>query len=158
MPRHPERGVEWAETYFAHAGARLRSRGDWPDGKVYIADTLGELGLFYRLSPISFVGGSLAPIGGHNPLEPARLGSAILFGPHHFNFQEVSDALRSAGAAEEVEDAAALASAIMTLRKEPRLRSTMVEAAARVAAAETSVLDHVLAAVQKLVPADNAGT
>lgn len=158
VPRHPERSVEWAETYFAHAGARLRSRGDWPDGKVYIADTLGELGLFYRLSPISFVGGSLAPIGGHNPLEPARLGSAILFGPHHFNFQEVSDALRSAGAAEEVEDAAALASAIMTLRKEPRLRSTMVEAAARVAAAETSVLDHVLAAVQKLVPADNAGT
>lgn len=158
VPRHPERGVEWAETYFAHTGARLRSRGDWPDGKVYIADTLGELGLFYRLSPISFVGGSLAPIGGHNPLEPARLGSAILFGPHQFNFQEVSDALHSAGAAEEVEDAAALASAIMALRKEPRLRSTMVEAAARVAAAETSVLDHVLAAVEKLVPADNAHT
>lgn len=158
VPRHPERGVEWAETYFAHTCARLRSRGDWPDGKVYIADTLGELGLFYRLSPISFVGGSLAPIGGHNPLEPARLGSAILFGPHQFNFQEVSDALRSAGAAEEVEDAAALASAIMALRKEPRLRSTMVEAAARVAAAETSVLDHVLAAVEKLVPADNART
>lgn len=156
VPRHPERGVEWAETYFAHAGVRLRSRGDWPDGKVYIADTLGELGVFYRLSPISFVGGSFAPLGGHNPLEPARLGSAILFGPHQFNFQEVSDALRSAGAAELVEDTAALASAIMTLRTEPRLRNTMVEAAARVAAAETSVLDHVLAAVEKLVPADNA--
>ncbi len=155
VPRHPERGVEWAETYFRNADVRLRSKGDWADGKVYIADTLGELGLFYRLVPVSFVGGSLAPIGGHNPLEPARLGSAILFGPHQFNFQEVSDALRSAGAAEEVEEAAALASAILTLRKEPKLRTTMVEAAARVAAAETAVLEHVLAAVEHLASVDN---
>jgi 3-deoxy-D-manno-octulosonic-acid transferase len=150
VPRHPERGAEWAQMYFDKADVRLRSKGDWPDGKVYIADTLGELGLFYRLAPVSFVGGSFAPLGGHNPLEPARVGSAILFGPHQFNFQDVSDALRSAGAAEEVEDAPALASAIMALRKEPRLRSTMTEAAARVAAAETAVLDHVLAGVEKL--------
>ncbi len=156
VPRHPERGREWAETYFASADVRLRSNGDWPDGKVYIADTLGELGLFYRLAPVSFVGGSFAPIGGHNPLEPARLGSAILHGPHQFNFQEVSDALASAGGAEEVEDAAALASAIMALRKEPDLRKRMVEAAARVAAAETAVLDHVLTAVEKLAAVSDA--
>jgi 3-deoxy-D-manno-octulosonic-acid transferase len=156
VPRHPERGREWAETYFASADVRLRSNGDWPDGKVYIADTLGELGLFYRLAPVSFVGGSFAPIGGHNPLEPARLGSAILHGPHQFNFQEVSDALASAGGAEEVEDAAALASAIMALRKEPALRKRMVEAAARVAAAETAVLDHVLAAVEGLAAVKDA--
>ena len=156
VPRHPERGKEWAETYFASADARLRSNGDWPDGKVYIADTLGELGLFYRLAPVSFVGGSFAPIGGHNPLEPARLGSAILFGPHQFNFQEVSDALASAGGAEAVEDGAALASAIMALRKEPAFRKSMIEAAARVAAAETAVLDHVLAAVEKLAAVPHA--
>ena len=164
VPRHPERGADWAARYFDKADVRLRSNGDWPDGKTYIADTLGEMGLFYRLAPVSFIGGSFAPIGGHNPLEPARLGSAVLFGPHHFNFQEVGDGLRAAGAAEEVEDAEALASAIMTLRKEPELRNTMVEAAARVAAAETSVLDHMLAAVEKLIPpeklipADNART
>jgi 3-deoxy-D-manno-octulosonic-acid transferase len=156
VPRHPERGREWAKTYFANADVRLRSNGDWPDGKVYIADTLGELGLFYRLAPVSFVGGSFAPIGGHNPLEPARLGSAILFGPHQFNFQEVSDALRSAGAAEEVGDAADLASAIMALRKEPEIRRSMIEAAARVAAAETAVLDHVLSAVEGLMPKPDA--
>lgn len=156
VPRHPERGREWAKTYFANADVRLRSNGDWPDGKVYIADTLGELGLFYRLAPVSFVGGSFAPIGGHNPLEPARLGSAILFGPHQFNFQEVSDALRFAGAAEEVGDAADLASAIMALRKEPEIRRSMIEAAARVAAAETAVLDHVLSAVEGLMPKPDA--
>lgn len=156
VPRHPERGREWARTYFANADVRLRSKGDWPDGKVYIADTLGELGLFYRLAPVAFIGGSFAPIGGHNPLEPARLGSAILFGPHQFNFQEVSDALRSAGAAEEVKDAADLASAIMALRKEPQIRRSMIEAAARVAAAETSVLDHVLSAVEGLLPKPDA--
>ena len=156
VPRHPERGAEWAATYFANADVRLRSNGDWPDGKVYIADTLGELGLFYRLAPVSFVGGSFAPIGGHNPLEPARLGSAILFGPHQFNFQEVSDSLLAAGAAAEVEDAAALASAIMALRKEPPVRQGMIEAAARVAAAETAVLDHVLGAVDALAPQSDA--
>jgi 3-deoxy-D-manno-octulosonic-acid transferase len=156
VPRHPERGRVWAAAYFTEAEVRLRSRGDWPDGKVYIADTLGELGLFYRLAPIAFVGGSLAPIGGHNPLEPARLGSAILFGPHQHNFQEVSDALRAAGGALEVADATALASAIVHLRREPALRNAMAESAARLAAAETAVLDHVLAAVEVLIPAGDA--
>jgi len=155
-PRHPERGPEWAAVYFDQKDVRLRSAGDWPDGKVYIADTLGELGLFYRLAPVAFVGGSLAPLGGHNPLEPARLGSAILFGPHQDNFREVSQALRSAGAAHRVEDAKDLASAIVALRNDPSLRASMVESAARLAAAETSVLDHVLAAVEKLIPAGHA--
>jgi 3-deoxy-D-manno-octulosonic-acid transferase len=156
VPRHPERGVAWADAYFDQSDVRLRSAGDWPDSKVYIADTLGELGLFYRLAPISFVGGSFAPIGGHNPLEPARLGSAILFGPYQENFREVSHALRSAGGAHMVADFSELARAIVALHKDQAMRMTMVQAAARVAAAETSVLDHVQRAIEKLIPSDDA--
>ena len=154
VPRHPERGVEWASRYFSESGVSLRSAGDWPDKKAYIADTLGELGLFYRLAPIAFVGGSLAPIGGHNPLEPARLGAAILLGPHCHNFREVSHGLRSAGGAHQVDDATELANAIAALHKDRSLGAGMIEAAARVAAAETSVLEHVVNAIAQILPAD----
>ena len=69
----------------------LRSKNDkiLQETQIYIADTLGELGLWYRLSPVSFVGGSLVNVGGHNPFEPAALGSAILHGPYFYNFEEI---------------------------------------------------------------------
>ena len=91
VPRHPERAEAIAKTLRAE-GWRVarRSTGDalGRDTEVYLADTLGEMGLWYRISPISFIGGSLARVGGHNPFEAAQLGSAILHGPHVFNFDE----------------------------------------------------------------------
>ena len=88
-PRHPHRGPEVA-AIAAQAGLRAgrRSEGIHPDRAtdVYVADTVGEMGLFYRLSPIVLMGGSLVPIGGQNPIEPAKLGAAILHGPHVHNF------------------------------------------------------------------------
>ena len=95
-PRHPERGAAVAE--IARAGGlktRLRSRGELPDATtdIYVADTVGELGLIYRLAPIVFVGGSLVKHGGQNPIEPAKLGAAILHGPHVWNFAEIYAAL-----------------------------------------------------------------
>lgn len=151
VPRHPHRGLAWAETTLSHLRPQLRSRGEWPDGAVYIADTLGELGLFYRLGKVAFVGGSLVDAGGHNPLEPARLGAAILFGPHFQNFNEVCDGLRAAGGAYSTQDAEDLARAIWALLDDDALRRQMVDAAARVAAAECQVLDQVLAALAPFV-------
>lgn len=93
VPRHPERGREVAS-------AACRSRGEGPpDEGVWIADTLGEMGLWYRLAPLALVGRSLiAPGGGQNPLEPARLACAIAVGPHTANFTDHVALLRDAGA------------------------------------------------------------
>jgi 3-deoxy-D-manno-octulosonic-acid transferase len=111
-PRHPARGPEIAAAARA-AGltVALRSAGERPAGaQVYVADTLGEMGLWYRLAPFAFVGGSIAPAGGHNPYEPAALGVALAHGPHVANFAEAYAAL--GGAARPVSDAASLAAAI----------------------------------------------
>lgn len=115
VPRHPHRGGDVAACA-AEAGLRSarRSQGGRPHGAVdlYIADTLGELGLFYRLASLVFLGGSLVPHGGQNPIEPTRLRAAVLHGPHTHNFTEVYRALDAAGGARPVADAEALAAAL----------------------------------------------
>jgi 3-deoxy-D-manno-octulosonic-acid transferase len=92
VPRHPERGSELAaELASRRLSVARRTLGDLvvPTTDVYLADTLGELGLFYRIAPVAFVGGSLIDHGGQNPIEPISLGAAILHGPHTHNFSEV---------------------------------------------------------------------
>ena len=111
VPRHPERGLEIASILTKeNFKICLRSKKDKisSDTQIYIADTLGELGLWYRVAPVSFVGGSLVPIGGHNPFEPAALGSAILHGPYVENFKEIYNRLNVAGAAVKIEEASEL--------------------------------------------------
>ncbi|MDQ8726807.1 3-deoxy-D-manno-octulosonic acid transferase [Bradyrhizobium sp. LHD-71] len=111
VPRHPDRGPQVAQLTEA-AGLRVavRSRGELPspDADIYLADTLGELGLFYRLSPIVFVGGSLVNHGGQNPIEPIKLGAAVLHGPHVANFADIYRALDEAGGARLAADREAL--------------------------------------------------
>jgi 3-deoxy-D-manno-octulosonic-acid transferase len=90
-----------------------RSLGENPaPGGVYIADTMGELGLFYRLAPFALVGGSLVPIGGHNLTEAARLGIAVLCGPHSLEIAEQVQRLQAFEAIVEVSDAENLAAAV----------------------------------------------
>ena len=111
-PRHPHRGDEIAATAqnYGLQTAR-RSQGLLPDGAtdIYIVDTVGELGLFYRVAPLVFMGGSLVPHGGQNPIEPGKLGAAILHGPHIGNFIDVYAALDEAGGASLAQDAKELA-------------------------------------------------
>jgi 3-deoxy-D-manno-octulosonic-acid transferase len=129
-PRHPERGGQVAEAArllfsSAEEGALAqRSAGQGPvQGGVWLADTLGELGLLYRLSRIAFIGRSLlAPGGGQNPLEPARLGCAIAVGPHTANFTDVLRVLEEAGAVERVADAASLAAWVSDMLRDPDAR------------------------------------
>jgi 3-deoxy-D-manno-octulosonic-acid transferase len=131
-PRHPARGESIAEiAKLAGLRAALRSRSvpPMPDIGIYIADTLGELGLIYRIAPIVFMGGSLASHGGQNPIEAIRLGAAVLHGPHVWNFAEIYAALDEAHGAELIADEAALAA---------RLGDWLANAAARKAVADAA--------------------
>ena len=146
-PRHPERGTAVADLLRLRGLATARRSADAaiaPATAVYLVDTLGELGLVYRLADIAFVGGSLAPHGGHNPLEPARLDCALLAGPHTENFAEAYAALEGAGALVRVADAAALAGAVGTLLEDEtacgRRRTAAREAASALGGGVEAVL------------------
>lgn len=104
-PRHPGRGDEVAQL-IARMGLShtRRTLGESPDAQVYLADTLGEMGLWYALAPFVFLGGSLQPHGGHNPYEVAQAGAAILTGPHVSNFAETFAPLEACGAVQLVAD------------------------------------------------------
>lgn len=148
-PRHPDRGpgiIEIAKA--AGLTAVLRSHERLPDGEdVYIVDTLGELGLVYRVAPIVFVGGSLASHGGQNPVEPIKLGAAILHGPHVWNFGEIYSALDASHGAEEVSDAGKLAVRVGALLKDANGRAKAVEAARATVATLGGALDRTVAAI-----------
>lgn len=126
-PRHPERGAAVA----AALGAPRRAAGQDPGAGIWVVDTLGELGLLYRLAPLAFVGRSLMGQGGQNPLEPARLGCAIAVGPHTANFAEAVQALEAAGALTRVADADGLARWVDGMLRDPqRLRAAGAAACA----------------------------
>lgn len=121
-PRVPTRGAELAAlcppaTPQRSAGERLPT-----DAPVYLADTIGEMGLWYRLAPVALVGGSLATVGGHNPHEPLALGCAVLHGSNVWNFSESYAALDEQGLSQAVADAAELAAAIEAAWSKPAPR------------------------------------
>ena len=127
VPRHPERFREVA----AHVRRRgfepaMRSRRpvDCTGVQVFIGDTMGELPLFYAAADVAFVGGTLVERGGHNMLEPAALGLPVLFGPHVFNFAEISRRLLDAGGARIVRDSGALGCAVIDYLRDADLRHT----------------------------------
>ncbi|HEV2302178.1 MAG TPA: 3-deoxy-D-manno-octulosonic acid transferase, partial [Stellaceae bacterium] len=118
VPRHPLRGEAIGRMLGARGLSTARRSTSDPiatDTNVYIADTMGELGLFYSLAGIAFVGGSLSRKGGHNPFEAARLGCAVLHGPDMSNCAVMATALAAAGASETITDAEGLAHVVATL-------------------------------------------
>jgi 3-deoxy-D-manno-octulosonic-acid transferase len=145
VPRHPSRGEGIAESAKATGLAvALRSRRaqPMPDIGVYIADTLGELGLMYRLGPIVFMGGSLASHGGQNPIEAIRLGAAIVHGPHVWNFADLYAALDAGRGAQAVKDEEALAAQLGTWLTDPAGRQAAAEAAAATVKKLSGALEH----------------
>jgi 3-deoxy-D-manno-octulosonic-acid transferase len=150
-PRHPERGGEVAElATSAGLVAITRSRGHLPDRgtDLYVADTMGELGVFYRLARIVFVGGSLVRHGGQNPIEPAKLDCAILYGPHVANFAAVYEQLSRARAAALVTDADSLARSIAHLLDDPGMVRKMAAAAKATVGQLGGALDRTYAAIE----------
>lgn len=154
VPRHPDRGPAIAAT-LEGSGRRvaLRSEGREisEDVEIYIADTMGELGLWYRLCEIAFVGGSLVSHGGQNPIEPAKLDCAVLYGPHMNNFVRIAHDLEQCGAAVAVADGHALAVAIERLFAESRSRARMASAAKAYAARQDQVIEGLIEALAPFI-------
>lgn len=161
VPRHPERGPEVAALAGEIPVSRRAAGEDPPaDPGVYLADTLGELGLFYRLAQLAFVGGSLVPHGGQNPLEPARLHCPVLTGPHTWNFAEVLARMEAVGGVTRVvpgaDPAAALAEAVSAMLTESDRGRVQAGAAAGIAAEEAGLPARIAAALTALLPPDEA--
>jgi 3-deoxy-D-manno-octulosonic-acid transferase len=151
VPRHPHRGAEIAElARTSGLTPVLRSRGEMPDAgtAVYVADTVGELGLIYRIAPVVFVGGSLVEHGGQNPIEPIKLGAAIVHGPHVWNFADIYSALDDAGGAERVNDAAMLAACIGGWLTDHQQRKSVTDAGRRTVDMLGGALDRTLQALE----------
>ena len=152
-PRHPVRGDAIAEMLRGRGlQVAQRSKGEpiAPDTDVYLADTLGEMGLWYRIASVSFVGGSLVDIGGHNPFEPALLGSAILHGPHVRNFIDGYRRLSEAGAAVLVRTEAELSEALVVTMA-PDRAAAMAAGAWAACSEGAEVTDTVLEAIGALL-------
>jgi 3-deoxy-D-manno-octulosonic-acid transferase len=151
VPRHPNRGPAVAQLVAASGlQSALRSREEQPLAAtdIYVADTMGELGLFYRLAPIVFMGGSLVEHGGQNPIEAIKLGAAIVHGPHVFNFSDVYKALDGAGGARVADSREALVKHLGRLLDDANARGTLVSAGARVVAELGGALDRTLSALE----------
>lgn len=147
VPRHPARAGAVAAMLQAQGLAVARrslAEPIEPATDIYLGDTLGELGLFYRLAGIAFVGGSLVPTGGHNPLEAALLGCAVLHGPDMSNCAAIARDLDASGAALTVRDAEELAAAVARLVGDPAERARRAAASLEVAANNRAVLDAVM--------------
>jgi len=151
VPRHAHRGEAIARTISASGlQVRLRSREELPTAAtdIYLADTMGELGLFYRLAPIVFMGGSLVEHGGQNPIEAIKLGASIVHGPHVFNFTDVYEALDDAGGARRADTQEALVKQLGQLLADPVARESSVAASERVVEQLGGALDRTLAALE----------
>jgi 3-deoxy-D-manno-octulosonic-acid transferase len=151
VPRHADRGEAIARTieaYGLHAG--LRSREELPTAitDIYVADTMGELGLFYRLAPVVFMGGSLVPHGGQNPIEAVKLGASIVHGPHVFNFTDVYEALDRAGGARQADTLEVLVKQLGQLLADPVARDVSLAASTRVVEQLGGALERTLTALE----------
>jgi 3-deoxy-D-manno-octulosonic-acid transferase len=155
VPRHPERGPFIARL-LAGAGLNvaLRSEGKLPEPgtDIYIADTIGELGLFYNLVPVALIGGSLVPHGGQNPVEAIKLGAAVMTGPHWRNFADAYDELLRAGGAVQVSDAQSLATTALLLLENAQARGRIMSRAEGAIARMGGALPRTISELEQFLP------
>ncbi len=160
VPRHPNRGNKISAALSNRglsvaqrsAGQKISEQTD-----ILLADTIGELGLFFRSTKIAFVGGSLVPHGGQNPIEPAQLGCAILHGTHMNNFLAIEGELKAAGASVLVETSQDIATELDQLFSNAALLQERIAAAKTVAHSKTNILnavfDYIDPAINQIIPA-----
>ncbi len=154
-PRHPERFRAVAQRA-REAGLNVATRSEHAlpraNSRVFVIDTLGELSRFYACAQVAFVGGSLQPIGGHNLLEPAATGTAILTGPHLHNFVDIAKRLREAGAMRVVEEAGQLTSVLQEVLADEAARLHMSTNARRLLDQGRGALERTLALIEPALP------
>lgn len=148
VPRHPERlDAVLTDLRQAASNIAVRSKNDviTNETEIYIGDTLGEMGLFYAALPISLVCGSLVEkIGGHNPIEPAQLGSAVMFGRHMANFRDIERDMLAVDAATRVGDASDIAAKVGRLLANRKAREEAARQALYYARQGDRILDDIL--------------
>lgn len=151
VPRHPNRGHNITSMLKVEKGLNVaqRSLGDavTPETDIYLVDTLGELGLFFRLTEIAFVGKSLVPFGGQNPLEALRLKCAVVHGPYMANFQKIVDDMSAASCAIFVKNSKSLAQKIDLLISDDTLRASMIANGTAYVTSQSQVVDKVKAEI-----------
>jgi 3-deoxy-D-manno-octulosonic-acid transferase len=155
-PRHPARGEALrAELQAMGFNCALRSRGERPqrETEIYICDTIGELGLFYRLAGVVMVGKSFVLEGGQNPIEPAKLACAILHGPNVGNFLDVYALLDESGGAALTRDADELTAMLLDLFADPSRLRAMARAAAKAVETQGGAADRIMQALAPFLPA-----
>ncbi|MDA0239114.1 MAG: 3-deoxy-D-manno-octulosonic acid transferase [Proteobacteria bacterium] len=163
-PRHPGRGDDIAallrERGFSVA-QRTKDQPLTPDVEIYVADTLGELGLFYRLVDIAFIGKSFVPLGGQNPLEALRLDCAVLHGPHMDNFRLIAEQMASAGCSIEVADGTMLGETLEGLLSDPDRVTAMIGDGRAFADGQAEVIHAVAREIEAILmgigPVDGPG-
>jgi 3-deoxy-D-manno-octulosonic-acid transferase len=160
-PRKPERFAD-AEALAIDAGFTTVKRSELPvdsepRADVVILDTIGELAHLFEIATAVFVGGSLVDAGGHNILEPAVHGKAIVFGPHMSNFAEIAATFVENGAAEQVTDASGLEAALLSLLTDPVRRARLGAAARALVEANRGARARTLAAIDELFPEGRGG-
>lgn len=150
IPRHPHRGLDIAKNLEVQGlNVAKRSCQDKIESStdIYLGDTIGELGLFYRLSDVAFIGGTLVPIGGHNPIEPALLGCALIWGPYTHQQTEICGILEPG--ASPVKTKEDLAQTLEKLLVDDQLRQQKMALAHQLIATQAHVLDHIVDALSK---------
>ncbi len=151
IPRHPDRAKMIQES-LKHKGYQTQCRTvfEYPDEKtdIYIADTLGELDLFYQIAPISFVGGSLIPVGGHNIIEAVRADSLVIVGPYTSNFQDIIEEFVHHGACIQVKDKEQLTQTVKTLLLDPEKRKHMSQKARQLLGERSLLLEKIMTLIR----------
>jgi 3-deoxy-D-manno-octulosonic-acid transferase len=153
-PRHPER-FDDVEALIRNAGFQVMRRSASFPSKEYAADavilldTIGELARVYALASVSFVGGSLAKVGGHNIIEPASFGKPVIFGPHMHHFPDVKEAFLSENAAIMAGNGEKLYDALSGLLRDPAQASKVGEAARKVVETNRGATDRYFSAIMK---------
>jgi 3-deoxy-D-manno-octulosonic-acid transferase len=156
VPRHPIKAPDIRidiEALGLHVAQRSLKEPLAATTQVYLADTLGELGLFFGLADIVIMGGSFqSGVGGHNPLEPARLGKSVITGPDTFNWQGIFEELIEAGGAFRVDSASDLTFLAGELCAHAEAVTVADRQALEVSQREADTLDRVWAALSPLLP------
>jgi 3-deoxy-D-manno-octulosonic-acid transferase len=163
-PRHPERFSAVA-ALLEKSGVAWVRRSNWsakPEdtlkplkpGQIVLLDTIGELASVYSLASVAFVGGSLIPAGGHNPLEPAQFGAPIVTGPHYFNFRAITEDLLTHQAL-RITATENLAATLINLLQNPAAAKAIGELARQVFASQAGATDRCVEAIKELVAAQD---
>jgi 3-deoxy-D-manno-octulosonic-acid transferase len=156
VPRHPERFssvLKLCTRLGCTTVLRSKLKAEIPaDTEIYLADTMGDLSLLIAASDVAFIGGSLVPTGGHNVLEACAAGVTVIFGPHMFNFQEISDLVLAKGAGIQVMDSNELSDVVIKLIQDPLIRDQYGSEGKELVEENKGALEKILGMVQRHYP------